>query len=133
MPREKTPGLNCTGKVQFRPGGHSQVGQALRAGQTAVQRPPPGEPHLKAHALYLCAMEAKRAWHAEGSRMIREPGPEDTWPSKLKAQRLRELKGISGQFNEARQSCSFSQCDLQPSRTLLGPPQHPCGPEARLA
>lgn len=68
---------------------------------------------LKAHPTYLSALEAKKEWHQSGHRMVRELGPEDKWPTKLKAQRARELKAISLQFQEARNLCAFSDYSLQ--------------------
>jgi len=116
MPREKTPTLTCTFPVRVSPGDAAVLDrrfeQARLLYNVLLQESRRRLGILKVHPLYLSAMEAKKSWHAQGKRMVRELGAEDKWPSKLKAHRLRELGVISEQFREARKACSFSEYDL---------------------
>jgi len=116
MPRPVSPTFTCTFPVQVNAGDAAvlerRFEQARLLYNALLQEARNRLAQLKAHPSYLSAMEAKRAWHAQGKRMVRELGPEEKWPSKLKAQRARDLNTIGGQFGEARSLCAFSEYSL---------------------
>lgn len=132
MPRSTTPSLTCTLPVRVSSEDAAvlerRFEQARMMLNLCLQESRRRLAVLKVHPLYLSALEAKKAWHLQGKRMVRELGPEEKWPSRLKAQRAKEQKAIGLQFQEARTLCEFSDYSLQKyavqargSSTHLGP------------
>ena len=84
MPRTVSPTFTCTFPVQVSEGEAAvlerRFEQARLLYNAILQEARRRLALLRDHPAYFSAMEAKRLWHTEGKRMVRDLGPEEHWP-----------------------------------------------------